>query len=474
MLALLKPATYILFNLNRLIPFLKEQHMFESLSNNLNKIISKITSRGLLTEENIDQAMREIRVALLEADVSLSVVKELTNKIKEQAKGEKVLKSISPGQMVIKIVHDELVSILSQNLSPINLNTKPPAVIMFVGLQGSGKTTSSAKLALWLKQKMHKNILLASLDTARPAAKEQLESLAKQINITSLPIKDNESPIAIAKRALDTAKKSTTDVIILDTAGRLHIDQELMQELVEIKQLTNPVETILVVDSLMGQDAVNIAKEFNQTLNLTSLILTRIDADSRGGAALSLAHTTGCPIKYMGIGEKMNEFQEFHPDRVASRILGMGDVVSLVEAAAANIDQAEAEKMAARLQKGQFDLNDLLSQLRNLKKMGGISSMLGMIPGLGKLKAQIGQGDLKEDMLKRQEAIILAMTKAERQNFKIINGSRRKRIAAGAGVKVQEINRLLNQFQEMSNMMRKFSKMDQKSMMRSGLKNLLG
>ena len=241
-----------------------------------------------------------------------------------------------------------------------------------------------------------------------------------------------------------------------------------MQELVEIKQLTNPVETILVVDSLMGQDAVNIAKEFNQTLNLTSLILTRIDADSRGGAALSLAHTTGCPIKYMGIGEKMNEFQEFHPDRVASRILGMGDVVSLVEAAAANIDQAEAEKMAARLQKGQFDLNDLLSQLRNLKKMGGISSMLGMIPGLGKLKAQIGQGDLKEDMLKRQEAIILAMTKAERQNFKIINGSRRKRIAAGAGVKVQEINRLLNQFQEMSNMMRKFSKMAQKSMMRSG------
>ena len=468
MLALLKPATYILFNLNRLIPFLQEQHMFESLSNNLNKIISKITSRGLLTEENIDQAMREIRVALLEADVSLSMVKELTNKIKEQAKGEKVLKSISPGQMVIKIVHDELVTILSQNLSPINLNTKPPAVIMFVGLQGSGKTTSSAKLALWLKQKMHKNILLASLDTARPAAKEQLESLAKQINITSLPIKDNESPIAIAKRALDTAKKSTTDVIILDTAGRLHIDQELMQELVEIKQLTNPVETILVVDSLMGQDAVNIAKEFNQTLNLTSLILTRIDADSRGGAALSLAHTTGCPIKYMGIGEKMNEFQEFHPDRVASRILGMGDVVSLVEAAAANIDQAEAEKMAARLQKGQFDLNDLLSQLRNLKKMGGISSMLGMIPGLGKLKAQIGQGDLKEDMLKRQEAIILAMTKAERQNFKIINGSRRKRIAAGAGVKVQEINRLLNQFQEMSNMMRKFSKMAQKSMMRSG------
>ncbi len=448
--------------------------MFESLSSNLSKIISKITSRGLLTEENIDQAMREIRVALLEADVSLSVVKELTNKIKEQAKGEKVLKSISPGQMVIKIVHDELVSILGQNLSPINLSTKPPAVVMFVGLQGSGKTTSSAKLALWLKQKMHKNVLLASLDIARPAAKEQLESLAKQINIASLPIKANESTTAIAKRALEAAKESITDVLILDTAGRLHIDEKLMQELVEIKQLTNPIEIVLVVDALIGQDAVNIAKEFNQHLGLTSILLTRIDGDSRGGAALSLAHATGCPIKYMGTGEKMNEFQEFHPDRIASRILGMGDVVSLVEQAAANIDQADAEKMAARLQRGQFDLNDLLSQLRNLKKMGGISSMLGMIPGLGKLKAQIGQGDLKEDMLKRQEAIILSMTKAERKNFKILNGSRRKRIAAGAGVQVQEINRLLNQFQEMSNMMRKFSKMDQKSMMRSGLKNLLG
>ena len=448
--------------------------MFESLSENLTKIINKITSRGLLTEADIDQAMREIRIALLEADVSLSVVKELTARIKEQAHGEKVVKSISPGQMVVKIVHDELVNILGQKLSPINLSTTPPAVIMFVGLQGSGKTTSSAKLALWLKQKQHKNVLLASLDTARPAAKEQLQTLAKQINAASLPIIANETAVEIAKRALTTAKNSVNDVLILDTAGRLHIDEDLMQELVEIKNITNPIEIILVADSLTGQDAVNVANTFNQFLSLTSIILTRIDGDSRGGAALSITHATGCPIKYVGTGEKMNEFQEFHPDRIASRILGMGDVVSLVEHAAATIDHAEAEKMAAKLQKGHFDLNDLLAQLRSLKKMGGIGSMLGMIPGLGKLKAQLGAANMNEDALKHQEAIILSMTEQERKNFKLINGSRRKRIAAGAGVKVQAINQLLNQFQEMSNMMRNFGKMDQKSMMRSGLGKLLG
>ena len=448
--------------------------MFESLSNNLNKVINKITSRGLLTDVDIDSAMREIRIALLEADVSLSVVKELANKIKEQAKGEKVLQSISPGQMVVKIVHDELVNILGEKLSPINLATKPPAVIMFVGLQGSGKTTSSAKLALWLKQKMDKNILLASLDTVRPAAKEQLQTLAKQINVPSLPIIENESAINIAKRALDSAQNSVTDVLILDTAGRLHIDEELMQELVEIKDLTGPVEIVFVADSLTGQDAVTVAKQFNETLDLTSIILTRIDGDSRGGAALSISHVTGCPIKYVGVGEKMSEFQEFHPDRIASRILGMGDVLSLVEKAASTIDKAESEKMASKLQKGQFDLNDLLSQLRNLKKMGGIGSMLGMIPGLGKLKSKIGDANIKEDALKHQEAIILSMTEHERLNFKVINGSRRKRIAAGSGTKVQDVNQLIKQFQEMSNMMKKFGGMDKKSMMRSGLGKLLG
>jgi signal recognition particle subunit SRP54 len=446
--------------------------MFESLSNNFSKIINKITSRGLLSEDDIDQAMREIRIALLEADVALSVVREFVNKIKEQAKGEKILKSISPGQMIVKIVHDELVNILGQKLAPINLAVKPPAVIMVVGLQGSGKTTSSAKLALLLKQKMHKNVMLASLDTARPAAKEQLQTLAKQISADSLPIIANEKAIDIAKRALAAAKDSINDVLILDTAGRLHIDEELMQELVEIKSLTSPVEIILVADSLSGQDAVTVAQEFNKLLSLTSIILTRIDGDGRGGAALSIAHVTGCPIKYVGVGEKMNEFHEFHPDRIASRILDMGDVVSLVERAAENINQEDAEKMAARLKKGQFDLNDLLAQLRSLKKMGGISSMLGMIPGLGKLKSQINSADVNEQSMKHQEAIILSMTEKERRDFKLINGSRRKRIALGSGTRVQDINKLLKNFQEMSNMMRKFSKMDQKSIARSALGKL--
>lgn len=449
--------------------------MFESLSNNLNKMISRITSRGFLSEDDIDQAMREIRIALLEADVSLSVVRDLVNKIKEKAKGEKILKSISPGQMVVKIVHDELVEVLGRELKPINLSITPPAVIMFVGLQGSGKTTSSAKLALWLKQKLHKNVLLASLDTQRPAAKEQLQSLAKQISVESLPIINNESALDIAKRSMDVAKNSIYDVVILDTAGRLHIDKELMQELQDIKKLVNPIETIFVADSLIGQDAVNMATEFNALLELTSIILTRIDGDSRGGAALSIVHSTGCPIKYIGVGEKMNEFQEFHPDRIASRILGMGDVVSLVEQAASSIDQEEAQKISEKLQKGQFDLTDFLSQLRNLKKMGGISSMLGMIPGINKLKGALDNNKINDDMFKRQEAIILSMTQKERRNYKIINGSRRKRIAAGAGLSVMEVNRLLNQFQEMSNMMKKFGKMDQKSMMRSGImKKMLG
>lgn len=443
--------------------------MFESLSNNLNKMIAKITSRGFLSEDDIDQAMREIRIALLEADVSLSVVRDLVSKIKEKAKGEKVLKSISPGQMVVKIVHDELVEVLGRELKPINLSITPPAIIMFVGLQGSGKTTSSAKLALWLKQKLHKNVLLASLDTQRPAAKEQLQSLAKQINVESLPIINNESALDIAKRSMDVAKNSIYDVVILDTAGRLHIDKELMQELQDIKKLVNPIEIIFVADSLIGQDAVNMATEFNSLLELTSIILTRIDGDSRGGAALSIVHSTGCPIKYIGVGEKMNEFQEFHPDRIASRILGMGDVVSLVEHAASTIDQEEAQKISEKLQKGQFDLTDFLSQLRNLKKMGGISSMLGMIPGINKLKGALDNTKISDDMFKRQEAIILSMTQKERRNYKIINGSRRKRIAAGSGVQVMEVNRLLNQFQEMSNMMKKFGKMDQKSMMRSGI-----
>ena len=448
--------------------------MFESLSNNLSKVIDKITSRGMLTESDIDNAMREIRIALLEADVSLNVVRQFITKVKEQSKGEKILKSISPGQMIVKLVHDELVNILGQKLEPINLSTKPPAIIMMVGLQGSGKTTSTAKLALWLKQKMHKNVMLASLDTMRPAAKEQLETLAKQVQIESLPIIANEKSIDIAKRALKAAKDSINDVLILDTAGRLHIDDELMQELKDIKELTSPIEIILVVDALTGQDAINVAKGFNEALAITSSIITRIDGDGRGGAALSIVHATNCPIKYMGTGEKMNEFQEFHPDRIASRILGMGDVVSLVEKAAENINQEDAEKMAAKMKKGQFDLNDLLAQMLSLKKMGGITSMLGMIPGLGKLKQQISSANINEDTVKYQEAIILSMTEKERKNVKLINGSRRKRIANGSGTSVQDVNRLLKQYQEMSNMMKKFGTMDKKSLLRSGLGKLFG
>lgn len=447
--------------------------MFESLSSNLAKVINKITSKGALTEADIDQAMREVRIALLEADVSLAVVREFVNRIKEQAKGEKVIKNISPGQMVVKIVQDELVKILGEHSSPINLATKPPAVIMMVGLQGSGKTTSAAKLALMLKQKHGKNVLLASLDTIRPAAKEQIQSLAKQINVQSLPIIENEKAIDIAKRAINNAKSSIIDVVILDSAGRLQIDEDLMQELVEIKNFSNPIETILVADSLTGQEAVNIADSFNKTLALTSIILTRIDGDSRGGAALSITHITGCPIKYVGVGEKMNEFQEFHPDRIASRILGMGDIVSLVEQAAASVDQAEAEKMACKLKKGSFDLNDMLKQIKTLSKMGGIKSMIGLIPGLGKFKNQIEQANINDNTIKHQEAIILSMTEKERRDYKIINGSRRKRIASGSGRPVQEVNRLLNQYQEMLNMMKKFGKMDQKSLMRSGLFNKL-
>ena len=443
--------------------------MFESLSENLSKIFSKITSKGIITESDIDLAMREIRIALLEADVSLPVVREFINLVKEEALGAKVIKSISPGQMIIKIVHEQLTKILGEKLSPINLSAKPPVVIMMVGLQGSGKTTSSAKLALWLKQKLAKNVLLASLDVARPAAKQQLETLAKQIAVNSLPILDNEKAIDIAMRAIKYAGQSITDVVILDTAGRLHVDEELMQELQEIKKLTQPLEVILVADSLTGQDAVNIAQKFNQDVGITSIILTRVDGDGRGGAALSMVQATSCPIKYVGVGEKMNEFQEFHPERVASRILDMGDIVSLVERAAENINQEEAEKLASRLKKGKFDLNDLLKQLRNLKKMGGFSSLLGMIPGLGKIKDQLKNANIDEAGFKHQEAIILSMTEKERKDFKIINGSRKKRIASGSGRTVQEVNRLLNQFQEMRNMMQKFGKMDQKSLMRSNL-----
>lgn len=444
--------------------------MFNNLTDNLNKIFNKLTGRGLLREEDIDLALREIRVALLEADVSLEVAKEFAKKVKEQALGREVVKSVSPGQMVIKIVNDCLVELLTHPNNQLNLATTPPAVIMMVGLQGSGKTTSCAKIAA--KYKSNKKILLASLDTYRPAAQEQLAVLAKQASVDCVSIIAGEEPVTIAKRALKEAKMQSYDLVILDTAGRLHIDNALMEELQEIKKITKPIEILLVADSLTGQDAVNIAKGFNEQIGVTGIILTRIDGDARGGAALSMSFATGCPIKFLGSGEKLSELEEFHPDRIASRILGMGDVVSLVEKASEVMDQQASEKMMQQIKKGNFDLNHLADQLKNMNKMGGISSIVSMIPGLGGLKDKLAGAQIDNKVIARQLAIISSMTKAERRNPKILNASRKIRVAAGSGVKVSDINRLLNQHLQMSKMFKRFGGMDQKSMMRSGIKNL--
>jgi signal recognition particle subunit SRP54 len=448
--------------------------MFDSLSDSLSKIFNKLTRSGRLSESDIDDAMREIRVALLGADVALSVVKEFTTKVKESIVGQEMVKSISPGQMVIKLVNDHLCEMLGTDRSDLNFNTTPPAVIMMVGLQGSGKTTTSAKLALRLRQKHNKKVLLASLDTARPAAQEQLETLAKQIAVSSLPIIAGEDPVTISKRAIKSGELGGYDVVILDTAGRLHIDEALMQELEQIKALTKPIEILLVADAMTGQDAVKIAKHFHDTLQITGSILTRIDGDSRGGAALSIKAVTGCPIKFMGVGEKMSDLEEFHPERIASRILDMGDIVSLVERAASMQDMQEAEKMAKKLQKGHFDLNDLAAQIKNIKKIGGVGNIISMLPGAGKLKGQLGDMEANEKKFLRQEAIISSMTKQERRNPDIINASRRKRIAAGSGTQVQDVNALLKQHQMMSKMIKKIGKMDKKTLMRSGFGGMFG
>lgn len=438
--------------------------MFSRLGNSLGKVFDKLRGKGYISEEDINVAMREIRLALLEADVSLDIAKSFINTIKEKAVGSEITKSITPGQQIVKIVHDELVALLGSDNQELNLTTQPPAVIMMVGLQGSGKTTSTAKLALRLKQKMHKKVLLASLDTYRPAAQDQLEVLGKQIAIDSVAIIKEQKPLEIAKRALEQAHKESYDVLILDTAGRLHTDAELIEELQKVKKLTQPIETLLVADSLTGQDAVNIAREFNEKVSLTGIILTRIDGDARGGAALSMRQVTGCPIKFMGVGEKPSEFEEFHPDRIASRILDMGDVVSLVERAAEVVNEEDAKNMAAKMQKGSFDMDDLLSQLRTMKKMGGLGKMMNMIPGIGKIKEQMASANIDDKILIRQEAIIQSMTKKERRNPDMINASRRKRIALGSGTRVEDINKLLKQFMTMNKMMRKFSGMSPKDM----------
>ena len=430
--------------------------MFENLSNRLQAVFSSLKKTGSIDETALETAMRDIRRALLEADVSLDVAKKFISEVKQKAIGQEIIRSISPGQMIIKLVNDELINILGSDTAVINIDGNKPASIMLVGLQGSGKTTSIAKLANFIKIKFNKNILLVSLDVNRPAAFEQLQTLANNIDIEVLPKVENQTPQNIAKRAIAAAEINNIEVILFDTAGRTSIDENLMEELKDLENIINPIETLLTLDSMTGQDTINVAKNFSKKINLTGSILTRIDGDARGGAALSLRMTTGCPIKFIGNGEKIDDLEIFHPDRIANRILDMGDVVTLVEKAAENIDQLEAEKMAERLQQGEFDLNDLLSQINQMKKMGGISSMLKFIPGMKSLGDKAN--NVSDDAIKKQEAIILSMTKLERRKPKMINSSRKKRIAQGAGTVVSEVNRILKQHRKMADMMKKISK----------------
>ena len=447
--------------------------MFESLSGKLGEVFERLRKRGALSESDVSEALREVRVALLEADVALPVVKSFIDGVKSKAVGQDVLRSVTPGQMVIKIVHDHLVEMLGgggeagEDDAGISLNAVPPVPVLMVGLQGSGKTTSTAKIALRLMNKERKKVLMASLDVYRPAAQEQLKILGEQNSIPVLPIVAGQMPVDIARRALQAAKLGGYDVLMLDTAGRLHVDEALMLEVASVRDAVQPHETLLVADSLTGQDAVNVAKSFNDRLGITGIVLTRVDGDGRGGAALSMRAVTGKPIKLIGVGEKVDAIEPFHPQRIAQRILGMGDIVSLVEKAAETIEKEEAERLAARVQKGQFDLNDMASQLKQLRKMGGMSGVMNLLPGVGKMKQQMAAANVDEGMLKRQEAIIGSMTLDERKNPKVIHASRKKRIAAGSGTSVQDVNKLLKQHLQMADMMKRMSKLGQKGFMRS-------
>jgi signal recognition particle subunit SRP54 len=433
--------------------------MFDSLQNRLGEVFDRLKKRGALKEADVTAALREVRVALLEADVALPVVKDFIDRVRERAVGQEVIKSVSPGQQVIKIVHDNLVEMLGTEAGTINLNAVPPVPILMVGLQGGGKTTSTAKLAKRLKEKDRKKVLMASLDIYRPAAREQLRVLGEQIEVATLPIAENETPVSIAKRAMAAGKLQGFDVVMLDTAGRLSIDESMMNEVIQVRDAVKPVETILVADAMTGQDAVTTARNFHERVGLTGIVLTRMDGDARGGAALSMRAVTGVPIKGVGVGERADALEDFHPERVAGRILGMGDVVSLVEKAAETIEIEEAERIAKKMQKGMFDLEDMLSQLRQVKKMGGLGGVMSMLPGIGKLQKQMAGANIDENVIKKQEAIILSMTKAERKNAKLMNASRRRRIAAGSGTSVQEVNKLLKQHQDMTRVMKQMGKM---------------
>ena len=448
--------------------------MFESLSGKLSGVFDRLRSRGVLNETDVMEALREIRLALLDADVALPVVRDFIAKVRERAVGQEVIGSVSPGQQVVKIVNDVMIDALGgAGVVPINLNAASPVPILMVGLQGSGKTTTSGKIALRLLQRQKKKVLLASLDTQRPAAQLQLQQLAERAGVASLPIIPGQTPLQIAARAMDVGRREVFDVVILDTAGRLAIDATLMDEVKAIRDATQPAETLLVVDAMTGQDAVVTAQAFHDTLGITGIVMTRMDGDARGGAALSMRAITGAPIKLTGSGEKLDALEDFHPERVAGRILGMGDVVGLVERAAETIDEAEAEKLARKMAKGLFDLDDYASQLRQIGKMGSLSSILGMLPGGAKFQQQVGNANLDTKMLKRQAAIISSMTKAERKNPDLLKASRKKRVAAGSGTTVQELNKLLKQFDDMTTMMKRMNKMGQKGLMRQGLSALM-
>ena len=432
--------------------------MFENLTSRFEEIFSSLKKAPSLNESQVDEGLRKIRQALLEADVSLPVAKQLIGNIKPKAIGQEVIRSTTPGQMIVKIVFDEIVKILGDTNSELNLNTVPPACMMLVGLQGSGKTTTAAKLAKYLEKNKKKKSLLVSLDIYRPAAQEQLSILGEKNSIQTLPIVKDQTPLDIVKRALSVASLTGSDIIIFDTAGRTQVDLSMMAEIKDIKSLANPIETILVADSLTGQVAVNVASEFKKAVDLTGIVLTRVDGDGRGGAALSMKFATDTPIKFMGVGEKIDQLDVFHPNRIANRILGMGDVISLVEKASQDLDQENIKKIEKNLKSGSFSMEDYLNQLRQMKKMGGMEGILSMLPGVSKIKKQMNNASIDESIVKTNEAIILSMTKEERLNPKIINPSRKKRISDGSGSDSATVNKLLKQFKMMTNMMKKMSK----------------
>ncbi len=447
--------------------------MFDSLSEKLGGILDRLTRRGALSEADVDAALREVRRALLEADVALDVARAFGEQVKKRAVGVDVIKSVTPGQMVVKIVHDELIATLGSDAQPIDLNAPAPVAIMMVGLQGSGKTTTTAKVAKRLTERDNKKVLMASLDTRRPAAMEQLAILGKQVNVETLPIVEGQTPVQIAGRAIQAGRLGGYDVVLLDTAGRITLDEAMMKEAAEVKRAANPHEVLLVADSLTGQDAVNLARSFDERVGLTGIVLTRVDGDGRGGAALSMRSVTGKPIKLIGTGERMDALEDFHPARIADRILGMGDIISLVEKAAANIDREKMMRTAERMRKGAFDLTDMREQLTQMQQMGGMSGLMGMLPGVAKIKNQMAERNLDDSMLKRQMAIIDSMTPGERKHPDILKASRKKRIAAGAGSKVEEVNKLLKMHRGMADMMKMMGSGKQRGPM-AGIAQMMG